>query len=99
VVPDILENHLPLLLLRLEPNYTPPEELPQVLVLSVGMEDCSKLPAITEELLRRGFSEGDVRKVLGKNVLCLMGEVMGGRSPNPPLSPFPTREGGRRLNS
>lgn len=47
------------------------------LVLPVGMEDCSKLPAITEELLRRGFSEGDVRKVLGENVLRLMKDVIG----------------------
>ncbi|MBI2171311.1 MAG: membrane dipeptidase [Chloroflexi bacterium] len=47
------------------------------LVLPVGMEDCSKLPAITEELLRRGFTEGDVRKVLGENVLRLMAEAIG----------------------
>ncbi len=47
------------------------------LVLPVGMEDCSKLPFITEELLRRGFSEGDVRKVLGENVLRLMKDVIG----------------------
>jgi len=47
------------------------------LILPVGMEDCSKLPAITEALLQRGFSEGDVRKVLGENVLRLMKDVMG----------------------
>jgi membrane dipeptidase len=37
--------------------------------LPVGMEDVSKLPAITYELLRRGYSERDVRKVLGENFL------------------------------
>jgi membrane dipeptidase len=35
----------------------------------VGMEDISKLPALTYELLRRGYSERDVRKVLGENFL------------------------------
>lgn len=46
--------------------------------LPAGMEDCSKLPAITEELLRRGHSEDEVRKVLGENVLRLMERVTGG---------------------
>jgi membrane dipeptidase len=34
-----------------------------------GLEDVSKLPEITEELLRRGHSEGEVRGVLGENFL------------------------------
>jgi membrane dipeptidase len=37
----------------------------------------SDLPRITEALLRRGFSDGDVRKVLGDNVLRVLREVMG----------------------
>src|SRR4029453_9210786 len=32
-----------------------------------GLEDVSKLPRITEELLRRGHSEDEVRKVLGED--------------------------------
>ena len=40
-----------------------------------GMEDCSKLPYITLELLRRGHSETTIRKVLGENTLRLMEEV------------------------
>jgi membrane dipeptidase len=35
----------------------------------VGLEDVSCYPRLTEELLRRGYSEGDVHKVLGANVL------------------------------
>lgn len=35
----------------------------------VGMEDISKLPNLTYELLKRGYSEKDVRKVLGENFL------------------------------
>lgn len=37
--------------------------------LPVGMEDISKLPNITYELLKRGYSEKDVRKVLGENFM------------------------------
>ena len=37
-----------------------------------GMEDCSKLPKITEALLRKGYSEADVRKILGENTLRVM---------------------------
>ena len=37
-----------------------------------GMEDCSKLPKITEALLRKGYSEVDIRKILGLNLLRVM---------------------------
>src|ERR1700726_2849111 len=37
-----------------------------------GMEDASKLPQITEALLRKGYSEGDIRKILGENTLRVM---------------------------
>jgi membrane dipeptidase len=40
-----------------------------------GMEDASMMPKITEALLQRGYSEGDIRKILGENTLRLMGEV------------------------
>jgi membrane dipeptidase len=40
-----------------------------------GMEDASKLPQITEALLRKGYSEGDVKKILGENTLRVMSEV------------------------
>ena len=43
--------------------------------LPAGLEDVTHLPWITYELLRRGFSEADVRKILGGNVLRLMEEV------------------------
>jgi membrane dipeptidase len=38
----------------------------------VGLEDVSKYPALTAELLRRGYAEADVKKVLGLNVLRAM---------------------------
>jgi membrane dipeptidase len=37
-----------------------------------GLEDCSKLPKITEALLRKGYSESDIRKILGENTLRVM---------------------------
>jgi membrane dipeptidase len=40
-----------------------------------GMEDASKLPQITEALLRKGYSEGDIKKILGENTLRVMTEV------------------------
>lgn len=42
-----------------------------------GLEDCSKLPVLTEEMLSRGYSDDDVRKVLGGNVLRVMEDVIG----------------------
>jgi membrane dipeptidase len=38
----------------------------------VGLEDVSTYPALTAELLRRGYSDEDVRKILGLNVLRVM---------------------------
>ena len=40
-----------------------------------GMEDASCLPRITEALLQRGYSERDIQKILGGNVLRLMQDV------------------------
>ena len=37
--------------------------------LPEGMKDVSELPNITYELLRRGYSEKDIRKVLGENFI------------------------------
>lgn len=43
-------------------------------LLPPGMEDVSKLPTITYELLKRGYSEADVKKVLGGNLLRVLAE-------------------------
>jgi len=40
-----------------------------------GMEDVSKYPALTIELLRRGYSDEEVKKVLGANFLRVFREV------------------------
>jgi membrane dipeptidase len=40
--------------------------------LPEGMEDISKLPAITLELMKKGYSDIDIRKILGENFLRVM---------------------------
>jgi membrane dipeptidase len=40
-----------------------------------GLEDVSKYPALTAELLRRGYTDDDIRKILGLNILRVMREV------------------------
>jgi membrane dipeptidase len=37
-----------------------------------GMDDCTHLPKITEALLGKGYSDGDIRKILGGNILRVM---------------------------
>lgn len=44
-----------------------------VFAVPEGMEDCSKLPNLTAALLARGYGEDDLVKVLGGNVLRVMG--------------------------
>lgn len=43
--------------------------------LPVGMEDISKLPTITYELMKRGYSDADIKKILGENLLRVMSQV------------------------
>jgi membrane dipeptidase len=38
----------------------------------VGLEDVSKYPDLTAELLKRGYTDNDVKKILGLNVLRVM---------------------------
>ena len=42
------------------------------------LEDAAAFPRITEGLLERGYSEGDVKKVLGENHLRVLREALGG---------------------
>jgi len=37
-----------------------------------GMDDCTHLPQITEALMRKGYSDDDIRKILGGNILRVM---------------------------
>jgi len=54
-------------------------------VMPLGMEDASKLPRITDALLKKGYSEQNIEKILGGNLLRVMEQVEqvarnGGRS-------------------
>jgi membrane dipeptidase len=44
-------------------------------VMPLGMEDVSHIPQITDALLKKGYSESDIRKILGENTLRVMTEV------------------------
>jgi len=43
--------------------------------MPLGMEDATKLPKLTDALLKRGYSEADVEKILGGNILRVMEQV------------------------
>ena len=54
--------------------------------MPLGMEDASKLPKITDALLKKGYSEQDIEKILGGNILRVMeaGRARAGaREPDP----------------
>lgn len=42
-----------------------------------GLEDESKMPALIAELLKKGYSEGDIKKIMGENFLRVMRQVIG----------------------
>ncbi len=51
-----------------------------------GLRDVGDYPNLTEELLRRGYSEADVRKILGGNALRVLAEadlMASGAAPGP----------------
>jgi len=47
-----------------------------VSALPEGMEDVTMLPKIAQALLDRGYSEGDVRKILGGNMVRVMEQAL-----------------------
>ena len=47
-----------------------------VSALPLGMEDVTRLPRIAQALLDRGYSEDDVKKMLGGNMLRVMARVL-----------------------
>jgi membrane dipeptidase len=44
-------------------------------VMPIGMQDVSHIPQITDALLKKGYSEADVRKILGQNTLRVLTET------------------------
>ncbi|HTZ48343.1 MAG TPA: dipeptidase [Verrucomicrobiae bacterium] len=43
--------------------------------MPLGMDDVTHLPQITDALLKKGYSESDIRKILGENTLRVLSEV------------------------
>jgi membrane dipeptidase len=46
-------------------------------VLPRGLEDVSKMPNLVAALLKRGYKESDIRKIMGENVMRVLREVVG----------------------
>jgi len=44
-------------------------------VMPMGMQDVTRIPQITDALLKKGYSESDIRKILGENTLRVLSEV------------------------
>jgi len=44
-------------------------------VMPLGMQDVTHIPQITDALLKKGYSESDIRKILGENTLRVLSEV------------------------
>ncbi len=42
-----------------------------------GLEDESKMPALTAVLLKKGYSDANIKKIMGENTLRVMREVVG----------------------
>ncbi len=42
-----------------------------------GLEDESKMPVVTAALMRKGYSERDIRKIMGENFLRVIRQVVG----------------------
>ena len=42
-----------------------------------GLDDISRMPALIDVLLERGYTEHDVKKILGENYLRVIREVTG----------------------
>ena len=43
--------------------------------MPLGMEDVTHLPQITDALLKKGYSDSDIRKILGENTLRVMSDA------------------------
>jgi len=43
--------------------------------LPIGLEDVSTYPSLTAELIRREYSDGDIRKVIGGNIIRVLATV------------------------
>ena len=75
---DVLVDHIDYIAKFIGPEHVGlGSDFDGVSVLPKRVEDCTKLPVITEKLLERGYSEEDIRKILGGNFKRVFKEVVG----------------------
>jgi membrane dipeptidase len=46
-------------------------------ILPRDLEDVSKMPNLTAALVKRGYKETDIRKIMGENLMRVLREVVG----------------------
>ncbi|MBI2416410.1 MAG: membrane dipeptidase, partial [Ignavibacteriales bacterium] len=66
---DYIKNRVGIDYVAIGSDYDGIEKVP------IGLEDVTKLPKLTEALLRKGYSIADVRKLLGENYLRVFKRV------------------------
>ena len=75
---DVLVDHIDYIAKFIGPEHVGlGSDFDGVSVLPKRVEDCTKLPVITEKLLERGYSEVDIRKILGGNFKRIFEEAVG----------------------
>jgi membrane dipeptidase len=71
-----LVDHIDYVVKLVGPNYVAlGSDFDGIPAIPLEIKDASGLPAITQELLNRGYKDKDVKKILGGNFLRVFGEV------------------------
>jgi membrane dipeptidase len=75
---DTVVNHIDYVVKLVGPDHVGlGSDFDGVFGLPDGLKDCSMMPNITKELVARGYSESDIRKILGGNFMRVFEQVCG----------------------
>lgn len=75
---DTVVNHIDHIIKLVGPDYVGlGSDFDGVFALPNGLKDCSMMPNITKELVRRGYSDNDIKKILGGNFMRVFAQVCG----------------------
>ena len=75
---DSVVNHIDHMVKLVGPDYVGlGSDFDGVFALPNGLKDCSMMPNITRELVRRGYSDNDIKKILGWNFMRVFKQACG----------------------